>query len=288
MNGEKYKLAIIMTCYNRKVITLSCLEAVLKQILPDDLCFQVYLVDDGSTDGTGEAVRRSFPEVIVLAGDGNLFWNRGMNLAFSKAMERDYDYYLWLNDDTLLYPDCLSNLFSTARQLSENVNSKVIVVGSICDPNTGTLNYGGLVKDSRWHRLKFRLLEPGDKPLPCDTMNGNCVLLTRDVVQVTGNLDPSFRHSIGDTDYGLRSVKNGCSIWIAPGYTGTCHANKGIIYYQKLSFREFFKKLNHPKGLPFNEWKIYTQRHCGVFWPVYWIRPYIRLFVISVRSTIGI
>jgi hypothetical protein len=36
----------------------------------------------------------------VLGGDGSLFWNGGMRLAYADAMRSDFDYYLWLNGDT--------------------------------------------------------------------------------------------------------------------------------------------------------------------------------------------
>jgi GT2 family glycosyltransferase len=59
----------------------------------------------------------------------------------------------------------------------------------------------------------------------CDTMHGKCVLIPRSVVQIVGNLDPAFVHYIGDWDYGLRTRQEGCTVWIAPGYLGTCSLN---------------------------------------------------------------
>lgn len=90
------RIAIIMTCFNRKEKTLKCLGSLLAD---SEHNLQVYMVDDGSTDGTGDAVKVSFPQVNVIRGDGNLFWNRGMHMAFSKAVEVGYDFYLWVNDD---------------------------------------------------------------------------------------------------------------------------------------------------------------------------------------------
>jgi len=88
MKGTKNRIAILMTCHNRRETTLSCLKAVFKQVLPESVTFNVFLVDDGSTDGTGDAVRSYYPSVAVLEGDGSLFWNRGMRKAFAEAMER--------------------------------------------------------------------------------------------------------------------------------------------------------------------------------------------------------
>ncbi len=49
----------------------------------------VYLVDDGSSDGTGDAVRQAYPSVSVIRGDGTLFWNRGMRKAWEDALKKN-------------------------------------------------------------------------------------------------------------------------------------------------------------------------------------------------------
>ena len=94
------RIAAIITCHNRKDKTLACLKSLL-QIAPT---IDVYLTDDGSTDGTSEAVRQQCPQVQIIQGDGNLFWSRGMYIAWKEAVKSDYEYYLWLNDDVVLYP----------------------------------------------------------------------------------------------------------------------------------------------------------------------------------------
>ncbi|HPZ07368.1 MAG TPA: glycosyltransferase family 2 protein [Candidatus Eremiobacteraeota bacterium] len=281
MKGTKNRIAILMTCHNRRETTLSCLKAVFKQVLPESVTFNVFLVDDGSTDGTGDAVRSYYPSVAVLEGDGSLFWNRGMRKAFAEAMERDFDYYLWLNDDTILYTKALKILLETVWKVKKTDNSGCIIAGSICDPESGVPTYGGLIRYTRWHPLNFRILKPRGKPLPCHTMNGNCILIPGEVAKAVGNLDGSFSHSIGDTDYGLRAVKKGFSILISPEYVGTCERKNNSIYgrNQKMTLRELIKKVNQPTGLPFKEWMIYTGRYTGIFWPFYWVRPYVNMFL---------
>ena len=98
MNGTR--IAVLLTCLNRKQKTLACLEALFSQVLPAHVDISACIVDDASTDGTSDAVRQTYPKVKIFSGDGNLFWN-GNAGAFSKAMKDDPDYYLWLNDDKL-------------------------------------------------------------------------------------------------------------------------------------------------------------------------------------------
>ena len=279
------RTAVLITCHNRKPKTLACLDALFNQAIPSDLAIDVYLVDDGSTDGTAEAVQQTYPQVKLLTGDGTLYWNRGMHKAFAEALQHDYDYYLWLNDDTLLYPEALSCLWQTSHNLAKQGHDKAIIVGSTHHPDTGELTYGGFGRSTWWHPFKYRLVEPGTEPKPADTLNGNCVLIPRVVVQILGNLDPSFSHSIGDTDYGLRSQRQGCSVWVAPGYAGKCQTNppQGHPWHDpKFTLKQRWQAVTDKKGLPPKESKVFCQRHAGWLWLFYWLLPYIRLVLVSV------
>lgn len=284
---KKISLAVLLTCFNRQEKTLNCLRALEKQVCLDSVILSIYVVDDGSTDGTAEAIRTDFPNVHVIQGDGNLFWNGGMRLAFDVASQQGYDYYLWLNDDTLLYQNAISNLLRAAIELEKKLDSRIVVVGSTQDPTTLEHTYGGINKGKWWQPLKFSLVLPSDKAISCDTMNGNCVLLPRQVTEIVGNLDPGFDHDLGDYDYGLRARKQQCTLWVVPGYVGTCSANphSSRIDTSLNSTGQVMRKLNHPKGLAFKdvtlhplmEWKIFARRHGGLFWPIFWLLPYRRL-----------
>lgn len=291
-------VAAVLTCFNRKQKTVACLENLFNQALAPDVEVHAYLVDDGSTDGTSEAVKAQFPRVQVLQGNGNLFWNRGMHKAFEAAIKDEHDYYLWLNDDTVLYPNALDTLLNTAKTLIEQCRSQnLIVVGSTQDPDTGEGTYGGVVQSRWWHPLNHRFIEPDAQPKRCETMNGNCVLISKAVVTLVGNLDPAFSHYAGDYDYGLRATRLGCSVWIAPGYLGACSlsAPDRQKVDANLAQGNYWERMSQPKGIrtrdvdlhPLNEWKVYSQRHGGVLWPFYWLFPYRRLLWASILSTLG-
>ena len=278
-------VAILMTCHNRRQNTLDSLSALFNQVTSEEVTLCVYLVDDASTDGTAVAVRYAYPQVTIINGNGSLFWNGGMRLAFAEAIKSDPDYYLWLNDDTVLYPEALATLLTVSHNLAEQGYVRAIVAGSTCDPETGMVTYGGVVRSSWWHPLHFHLVEPSKEAKRCDTMHGNCVLLPRQVIQVMGNIHPAFVHSMGDWDYGLRTQRQGCTVWIAPGYVGTCKQNpiEGDCWGDlNLSLGERLKKVSQPKGLRLEEWKVFTQQHAGPLWSVYWLLPYVRLVLISV------
>src|SRR5580700_8623826 len=100
-----HQIAVLMTSFNRREVTLKSVAALFQQRKAEGVQFTVFLVNDGSTDGTDEAVHSRFPDVRVLQGDGTLFWNGGMRMAFETAARESFDAYLFLNDDTFLYSD---------------------------------------------------------------------------------------------------------------------------------------------------------------------------------------
>ncbi len=278
------RIAAILSCFNRKQKTLACLAALYHQNIFQEIQLDVYLVDDASTDGTAAAIQQTYPDVKIIPGTGGLFWNGGMHLGFGKAIAVGYDYYLWLNDDTLLYPTALETLLATATNLAKKGERQAIVAGSTCNPETGELTYGGVVHNSWWHPLKFKCIPPTDTPQRCDTMYGNCVLIPQTVVDQLGNLESEFTHYAGDFDYGLRAYQQDCTVWVAPGYLATCYRNppeESIWMSQQMSLQERFKKVLQPKGLPPKESMIFARRHAGLLWFFYWILPYIRLFFVS-------
>lgn len=271
------QIAVLMTCHNRRETTLSCLAALYRQ----ENSFDVYLVDDGSSDGTAEAVNREYPQVRILQGDGNLFWVGGMRMAFAEAMENVHDYYLWLNDDTILEPLAISKLLEIHHELASQDKADSIVVGSTKDSVTGKPTYGGAVKSKRWYSNKFEFLEPKQKLQECDTMYGNCVLIPHSVATKVGNIDSAFIHSLGDLDYGLRARQLDCSIWVAPEYIGACSQNSvsGSWVDPNLSVIQRLQKAFDIKNFPRSPWTTFTKRHSGFFWFVYWLLPYIRAVV---------
>ncbi|MEM7556172.1 MAG: glycosyltransferase family 2 protein [Cyanobacteria bacterium P01_A01_bin.84] len=271
---DSKQLAVLITCHNRCDTTLACLKALYQQGLTID----VFLVDDGSSDGTTKAINNHYPDVNVMKGNGNLYWAGGMRLAFSEAMKHNYSYYLWLNDDTLLEPQALDDLLDIYQDLAKSGHANSIVVGSTKDADTGKPTYGGAVQSKLWYTKKFEFVEPGQTSQKCDTFFGNCVLIPNLVAAKVGNIDDVFIHTMGDIDYGLRARKLGCSVWAAPGFVGTCSRNSisGSWADTNLSLYKRLRKVFGLKGFPFVAWTVFCRRHSGSFWFIYWFMPYLR------------
>lgn len=274
-----HRLAAIMTSHNRRDTTMACLQALSESRDIGGLELSVVLVDDGSSDGTAEAVAQNYPWVRLERGDGSLFWCRGMHRAFDIAMRHGFDYYLWLNDDTLPRPDALARLFACAAERRERTGKPAIVVGSTVDAHSGKLTYGGERRAAWWRRTSFVKVQPGAEAQACESMNGNIVLISAEAAARVGNLDPAFEHAMGDTDYALRANKLGVGVWVAPGVHGSCgHNPAGNTFMDPaLPLSKRFRLMLGRKGLPWRSWWAITRRHAGFFWPLYFIWPYIRV-----------
>lgn len=212
-------IAVLLTCHNRINKTLKCLQALYEQQgIEIDYKIEVFLVDDASTDGTSEAVELQFPNVNVISGNGSLYWNRGMHLAWKTAAStKDFDYYVWLNDDTFLFKNAIKMLLNGAYS-SKN---KAIICGCTISLETNRISYGGFSEDSK------RLIPIGELQ-ETYSINGNCVLIPRYVYKAIGILDNRFPHAIGDFEYGLRARKHGFSSFISEDYVGSCEGNEKL------------------------------------------------------------
>lgn len=118
MSADVFKIKaetihIVIPVHNRKTYTLGCLRSLKKQTVTG---FHTIVVDDGSTDGTGNAVRAEFPGVTVLEGDGNLWWTAAMNMGVEHALNHGAKYIISLNDDLEVSQDYIEKMIFWAEQ----------------------------------------------------------------------------------------------------------------------------------------------------------------------------
>ena len=101
-------LYIVIPVFNRKQFTRECLLSLRKQTNTE---FKVIVVDDGSTDGTGQMLKVEFPEVTVIEGNGHLFWTAATNLGVRHALDQGASHIMTLNNDTVATPDFIEKMY---------------------------------------------------------------------------------------------------------------------------------------------------------------------------------
>ena len=225
------KIAVLLTCYNRKEKTINCLQSFYKAIYLSNstIKFDVYLVDDNSTDGTSDEIKKYFPSVNIIKSAGNLFWARGMRLAWETALtaNSDYDSFLLINDDVVLLETFIEDIIQTHEYCLRNKNQSGIYVCSTMDPVNLKISYGGLLIKKKRLFVKKSVIAPSEMPVPCSMANANILMVTMAVVKKIGILDPKFIHNFADYDYTLTASKQGIPVLICPGIGGYCVNDHG-------------------------------------------------------------
>ncbi len=253
------KTAVILTVFNRREVTLKGFRTLYRSIeylqneRPDEgYEFDIYMTDDGCTDGTADAVRKEFPKVQIIQGNGNLYWSGGMRKAWQTAIDSNekYEFYLWFNDDAELYENALEVMFDSYFHSDKNS----IISGAFCDKD-GNASYGGRDRNKK-------IIHPDGSYKDIFFINGNLVLITDNIVKRNGLLDPKFVHIGGDWDYGLRARSQGYCLVLTPSYIGFTDRHDDENFRGNLFAR--FKRLYSKKQNPSIVF-LFNRRHFGLF-----------------------
>ncbi len=269
-------IAVLLTTFNRKQKTLACLESLKRQVLPADFSLKIFLTDDASKDGTAEAVKSAFPEAEVFNGNGSLFWAGGMRNTWRQALASNPDFYLLLNDDTLLKENAISILLQTEEYIKNKGLKTAIVVGSTADDETGKLSYGGrkLNANGTWDGGTF--IHSETEYVFCDVANANILLVPAKIVKAIGILSDQFTHGLADYDYTLKAKKAGFTLVVAPGFLGTCIDDHGNNWKSaNTTLKERIAYLKSPKGLAYKEYLGFIKEH----FPKSYTSAYIKLWM---------
>lgn len=273
-------IAVLLTCFNRKGVTLKCLHSFFEANKPKGYEFDVFLVDDGSTDGTSDAVRKNYPDAKIINGNGNLFWAGGMRLAWKAAMEsKDYDAFLLLNDDVVLFTDFLDNLVIT-EEYSLTKNKKTgIYSGATVDNRTNKTTYGGYIIKSNHLIVRNKLLSPTDAPQKIELTNANILWISKETVEAIGVFDERYTHGIADFDYSMQAVKKGIPVYLAPNFGGVCLHDHGKSWKaSSVPLKKRIDYLKSPKGIAYKEYLYYIKKHFPLFLPYSFVMLWMKTF----------
>lgn len=251
----KTSIAILITVFNRKEKTLSCIRSIYAQDRIEDYDIGIFIVDGGSKDGTPEAIKAEFPEVHVSVHEG-LYWAGGMRQAWKDALnnQQAYDYFWLLNDDTTLYKHCLLSLIEVEKNVPGG-----IYIGATCDASTKEYSYGGLKLYNRNYSKGYKVIPNGNYQ-EIDMGNANIMLVSHLAYSMIGILSDKYTHGIADFDYTLRAIDLGIPVFLASNYCGECINDHGSRWIpQSTPLKERIKYLYSPKGLAYHEYLLWIR-----------------------------
>lgn len=203
---------IVIPVFNRWYFTELCLIGLQKQNYHD---FKIVVVDHGSTDGTTEKIAIHFPEVIVLKGDESMWWSAATNLGIKHAIQKDAQFVLTLNNDTVAEPNYLVELINC----SKSKLCKALIGSTAIDAKNNQIIFAGdnenwfLETSSFNHKNKFLMRQDS---VSCSRFPGRGLLIPIDVFSKIGLFDEvNFPHYGADYEFTQRARRNNILIYCA-------------------------------------------------------------------------
>lgn len=208
-------VAAVVLNYNGRDLTLQTLESLRALDYPD---LELAVVDNGSTDGSWQAIAERFPRVTQLEVEVNRGIANGLNAGVRWALGRGSDYVLILNNDIEVDPGMVAALVAAAE----------------ADPAIGcvgpkTYYYGD--RRRLWSaggRIRFREAVTRERGMgeidrgqfdaagEVDYVNGCAALLRSRALREVGLFDPVYLVSCEDADWCTRARARGWRCWYEP------------------------------------------------------------------------
>jgi GT2 family glycosyltransferase len=198
-------LYIIIPTHNRVKNTIICLDSLSKQSFKE---FKTILVDDGSTDNTSKIVANKYPEVIILKGDGNLWWSGATNLGIKYALSHGATFILTLNNDLTVDRNYIVNILKRASE--ESIIGSVMVSnegGKIIDGGSWLNYFTGRKKDINVGKNINKFLN--HELVRVNVLSGRGVLIPTNVFEKIGLYNErKLPQYAADYEFSIRAQKN--------------------------------------------------------------------------------
>ena len=178
----------------------------------------IFLVDNGSEDGSGDKIALEFPDINFIKNEINEGFTGANNIALKVILKQNFDYVLLLNNDTEVKPNFLTHL-EASMNFDENLAATQPLILDFPNKNTiwnagGSFNsFFGLSKT----RFKGMIYKP---KLKIDTytqwISGCCILVKIAVIKKVGLLDNRFFIYFEDADWSIRMTNLGYKLGVVP------------------------------------------------------------------------
>jgi len=212
-------LSVIIVNWNTRELVLNCLRSL--DGATENMSAEVYVVDNGSRDGSVAAVRHTFPGVVVVANERNLGFARANNKALKRARG---EYVLLLNSDVLLSKDTVTALMEFMGKNALAGMAGAQLLNSDGSKQNSFDNLPTLLSEG-FNKSLLRILFPGrfpskrvttSSPREVESVIGACVLVRREAIKAVGLLDEDYFFFMEETDWCYRMREKGWRVYIVP------------------------------------------------------------------------
>lgn len=210
MVNKTFGAAIVILTYEGEKWIEPCMRSVIKAgICPD----RVWIVDNASTDATCSIVKNRFPEITLIQNKTNVGFAAGNNTAIRSLLETDIEYFILINQDVRVDPDCIKHLRFSAEKHGPGLYAPVQLSydGSHLDTSMrdGILSRAEGFVDDLW---SGRLAECYEIPVAY----GGALMIHRQVFERVGLFDECYFLYGEDEDFCRRAMRAGFKIWLIP------------------------------------------------------------------------
>ncbi len=267
-SNSKKSLTISIVSWNTKDLTRNCIKSIYEA--ERDFALRIIVVDNNSSDGSAKAMRKAYPEVLVLENETNKGFAAANNQALAVS---DSDFFLLLNPDTIVNKDSLKDMldFLVHHVTVGAVGPRLVYPDGSLQKSYSTqfpslamiLSHHGLLKDpDPPHKTVLK------KPMPVACLMGACLMLRRRAIEDVGPMDEAFFLIYEEADWCYRLNKSGWLVYYLPQST--------VVHYQGQS-----EKLIPGKGIIETQVSLqyYLRKHYGILTGILGI-----LLMISIHS----
>lgn len=197
--------------------TVDCLDSLLNCEYEN---LDILLVDNGSVDDSFEKLNASFPQITFLQTGENIGYAGGNNRGIEKALHRDINYVLVLNNDTILDSKSVSQLVNVAEEASLRVGGVVPKILYYDQPDR-IWYAGGEFSPMRGLGIHWRegeLDQSGEEETVREVtfMTGACCLFSAEALRELKGFDEDFFAYVEDAELSLRMTDAGYQMYYQP------------------------------------------------------------------------
>lgn len=205
------KIAIIILHFGNPHITFACLEA-LNKIKKENISVKVFVLDN-----QGSINRHSnYKNTTFLPFKKNHGFAMGNNYVVDKIKNENFDYYLFLNNDTVVYPNFLISLIKLLQKYTN-----VGICGPVIEHQVAGktyYDYGGVInwQKTQAKHINKNILKTKEKLIYRDFVSGCCMLVRAHLFRQLNGFNDKYFMYLEDVDLCVRAKKLGYKIAVVP------------------------------------------------------------------------
>jgi GT2 family glycosyltransferase len=271
-------ISIIIVNWNTKKFTLECIESIYKYI---NYSKEVIVVDNASSDGSVDAIKKSFPQVIIIQNSSNLGFAKANNIGIKHCSGK---YIAFVNSDIKILENCFSELYDFSEK-----NFSVGIVGpkvlnldltyqfsarkipSLWNNFIETLGIHNIFKRNKYLCGEFYCYDKITYNKEVELLSGCFWFVRKTILNKIGLFDENFYFYGEDKDFCTRFLKAGYKNIYLPKaeviHYGGASSSKEVLHFNSHLLRA---------QLQYNT-KYFNKFKCYLFLLLYFLKHFIRL-----------